>query len=177
MAGVFFAEGSKSNKLERKFMSNKKKKDFKTCGLSYISTTQPSTTEEHINHLSTLEAISHWVDAFVCGCNTHRCTHIMHLRPHLIFLCLEWPEWWNWVTPALLKDMCRQKTWRLNLSKSTTPPAWIKGCSSINEMVASQFCFDKTNMFDTKRHPDPETAEREKLREEEKNSDRGRNMQ
>lgn len=64
---------------------------------------QPSTValEEHINHPSTLEAINHLVEAFVYGCNTQRCTHIMHLRPHLIFLCLEWP-WCTWD----LSDAC-----------------------------------------------------------------------
>lgn len=111
---------------------------------------QPSTVaqEEHINHPSTLTAINHRVDAFVCGCNTYRCTHIMHLRLHLIFLCLEWP--WSlrvWLMPALLKDMCRQKTWRPDISRTTRTPPWIKGYGSINEMVVSQSHFDKANML------------------------------
>lgn len=50
---------------------------------------QPSSAarKQHINHPRTLEAINHWVDAFVCGCSMQ----IMHLRLRLIFLCLEWP--------------------------------------------------------------------------------------
>lgn len=38
---------------------------------------QPSTTtqEEHINHPSTLEAISHQGDGFVCGGNPQMHTH------------------------------------------------------------------------------------------------------
>lgn len=48
---------------------------------------QPSTAaqEEHINHPSTLEVINHGADAFVWGSNTHRCTHIIHLRPDFNF--------------------------------------------------------------------------------------------
>lgn len=101
---------------------------------------QPSTAaqEEHINHPSTLEAISHGVDAFVCGCNTLRCTHIMHLRPNLMFLCLEWP----WCTRGLT-DACSPEghvqTEDLETKHLEDNQGSTLDHGSINEMVVSLF--------------------------------------